>query len=220
MAKFLHSRLFSSYLISSSVPYHRYLRFQERARNKRTESILFLEHDPCLTGGLGAKAENLLSSRESLVEKGIGVYSLKRGGDFTAHEPGQIVGYVHVDLKKRNLTLGSYLQSLTISIRNATLEIWGLEILENKQAPGLYLQENPRKKLVSFGVDAKSYFTSFGFALNGNNSLQTFSHIHPCGGLASDMVSLGQLGKIHDWEIERNCFYGAFLFHLDGLLAL
>lgn len=219
MAKFLHSRLFSSYSISSRIPYDRYLRFQEKARNQRMESILFLEHNPCLTGGSTAKAENLLSKEETLSAAGVGLFLLQRGGDYTAHEPGQVVGYPHIDLKKRDIRLGDYLAALTISIRNAVLEIWNVELLENRESPGLYLKENPKKKLVSLGVYAKSHFTSFGFALNGINTLETFKHIHPCGALSSDVVSLQILGKVRDWEMEKQRFMGAFLFHLDALLS-
>jgi len=172
-----------------------------------------------LTAGVGAKAENLLSSEETLKVEGIDLFLLKRGGDYTAHEPGQIVGYPHIDLKQRDVSLGDYLSSLTVAIRNATLEIWGVELIENRISPGLYLKENPIKKMVSLGVSAKSHFTSFGFALNGQNTLKTFQHIHPCGASASNLVNLSMLGKIQDWESEKRRFMGAFLFHFDGLFA-
>lgn len=171
-----------------------------------------------MTGGSTAKAENLLTGKETLQEVGVGFFLLQRGGDYTAHEPGQIVGYPHIDLKKRDIRLGAYLAALTISIRNAVLEIWKVELVENRLSPGLYLKENPKKKLVSFGVYAKSHFTSFGFALNGVNTLETFQHIHPCGALSSDVVNLQILGKVKDWEMEKQRFMGAFLFHLDALL--
>lgn len=205
--------------MTAPIVYDRYLTFQEKARFQRKESIIFLEHDPCLTGGLGAKAENLLLPVESLASKGVGLYSLQRGGDYTAHEPGQIVGYLHLDLKKRNKNLGEYLSFLSFAIRNALLEVWGIEVEENRSSPGLYLSEEPSKKLVSLGIYAKSYFTSFGFALNGINSLQTFQYINPCGGLSSNVVSLNGLQKVKDWEKEKFRFLGAFLFHLDGFFS-
>jgi len=178
-----------------------------------------LEHYPCLTGGIGAKAENLLSDLESLQKAGISLVQIQRGGDYTAHEPGQIVGYLHIDLRQRNKQLGDFLSSFTISIRNACLEIWGLELVENRTAPGLYLKQTPEKKLVSIGVYAKSYFTSFGFALNGVNDLSTFRHIHPCGGLFSNVVNLSNCGLIKDWEKEKFRFMGAFQFHFDQLFS-
>jgi len=180
---------------------------------------LFLEHSPSLTGGVGAKAENLLVTEESLASVGVELIRIQRGGDFTAHEPGQIVGYPQIDLKKREIRLGDYLQAMTFAIRNAVLEIWKLELVENRNAPGLYLADAPDKKMVSMGVYAKSYFTSFGFALNGVNDLSTFRLINPCGISAGNMVSLKDLGKVKDWESEKIRFAGAFLFHLDGMLG-
>ncbi|WP_246052247.1 lipoyl(octanoyl) transferase LipB [Leptospira idonii] len=194
------------------------MQFQEGARTERKESVLFLEHYPCLTGGLGAKAENLLATQETLKSRSIELIQINRGGDYTAHEPGQIVGYPHFDLKKRDKSLGTYLQALTIAVRNAILEIWKLEVEENRTSPGLYLKDFPDKKLVSMGVYAKSYFTSFGFALNGVNDLSTFQWIHPCGGLSSNMISLKRLGKVKDWEKEKLRFAGAMLFHLERLI--
>ncbi len=99
------------------------------------------------------------------------------------------------------------------------LEIWNVELVENREAPGLYLADSPEKKMVSIGVLAKSYFTSFGFALNGVNDLSTFRLINPCGMSAGNMVSLAGLAKVKDWEREKLRFAGAFLFHLDGLLG-
>ncbi|MDF3819157.1 lipoyl(octanoyl) transferase LipB [Leptospira sp. 96542] len=210
MTKFFHRNQIPFYLIPRALPYDRYVAFQENARKKRKESILFLEHNPCLTGGIGAKAENLLVSKSLLEEKGVGVFSITRGGDFTAHEPGQIVGYIHMDLKERAVNLGDFLQNLNHSLLQTIQTVWGLDLIENPKAPGLYLESQPEKKILSIGVLAKSYFTSYGFALNGNNSLETFQWIRPCGGLAQDMVSLRTLGLVKDWELEKSQFVSEF----------
>ncbi len=183
---------------------------------QRKESILFLEHKPCLTAGVGAKAENLLLDEGSLHSLGVEFHQVQRGGDYTAHEPGQIVGYLQIDLRKREKSLGEYLSFLTFAIRNAVFEIWGIELIENRASPGLYLASDPAKKMVSLGVYAKSFFTSFGFALNGVNNLQTFQYIHPCGGRAADVVNLQMQNRVGDWNAEKIRFMGAFLFHLDA----
>lgn len=172
--------------------------------------MLFLEHSPCLTGGIGAKAENLLVSPETLSSLGVELVTLQRGGDFTAHEPGQIVGYLHIDLKKRNLSLGDFLRALNKSLVESIREIWGLTLEENPKAPGLYTAEEPKLKLVSEGIYAKSYFTSFGFALNGVNNLSTFSLINPCGAKSEDMTSLLRLGKDTDFLKKRKEFVEVF----------
>lgn len=172
--------------------------------------MLFLEHSPCLTGGIGAKAENLLVSPSLLSSLGVELVTLQRGGDFTAHEPGQIVGYLHIDLKKRNLSLGDFLRILNQSLVVAVHETWGIRVEENPKAPGLYLAEEPKRKLISEGIYAKSYFTSFGFALNAVNDLKTFSLINPCGAKTEDMTSLLRLGKDKDFPMRRFEFVKSF----------
>ncbi len=179
--------------------------------------MLFLEHSPCLTGGIGAKAENLLVSQERLASLGVELVSLPRGGDFTAHEPGQIVGYLHIDLKKRNLSLGDFLKYLNESLVVAVQDTWGLTVEENPQAPGLYTKTT-KKKLISEGVYAKSYFTSFGFALNGVNTLSTFSLINPCGARTEDMTSLLELGLSEGFPEKRAEFALRFSLHFLSLL--
>ncbi|TGK87895.1 lipoyl(octanoyl) transferase [Leptospira noumeaensis] len=210
MIKFLHRKGLPSYLFPSIVPYKRYVNFQENSRKNRRESMLFLEHSPCLTGGIGAKAENLLVSPTHLSALGVELVTLPRGGDFTAHEPGQIVGYLHVDLKKRNISLGDFLRALNESLVVSIQKTWDLSVEENPKAPGLYTVEAPKLKLVSEGIYAKSYFTSFGFALNGANNLSTFSLINPCGAKSEDMTSLLALGKDMDFPKKRREFVEEF----------
>lgn len=82
------------------IPYLRYLEMQEKLRKFRRECILFLEHASTITRGINYNPENLLLGREFLESQGIQVHFIQRGGDFTAHEPGQLVIYSHVDLKK------------------------------------------------------------------------------------------------------------------------
>lgn len=181
-------------IIQSLVPYSRYLLFQEKSRKKRRESILFLEHPPTLTAGTGAKKTNLLVPVENLQMSGIELYRIQRGGDYTAHEPGQMVIYPHVDLAKRKISVTDFIRNFRESIAISIREIWSIQLVDNTDSPGLYLEENPQKKMVSFGVYFKSFFTSFGAAINIENDLNTFQMINPCGGRSENMVSIRSLG--------------------------
>jgi lipoyl(octanoyl) transferase len=182
------------FLLQSSIPYTQYIDFQTRIRTKRKECILILEHPCTITAGINHNQKNLLVPKEILESKGISLIQVSRGGDFTAHEPGQIVLYPHIDLKKRNLSLVDFLQLFRGTLNRSILKIWGLRLIDNPENPGLYLYSEPEKKLVSFGVYFKSFFTSFGAALNWKNSLETFQYINPCGGLSQNMVSIEKLG--------------------------
>jgi lipoyl(octanoyl) transferase len=177
-----------------SVPYNRYVQLQFLLRKKRKEIVIFLEHTSTLTAGSNYNIENLLVSEEYLLERGVEFCKVERGGDVTAHEVGQLVIYPHIDLKKRNITIGDYLKFLTDSLVESIETIWNLSVITDKTKPGLYLASNPQKKLVSMGVYFKSYFTSYGVALNLRNDLNVFRMINPCGQDAANMVSLQSLG--------------------------
>ncbi len=177
-----------------SVPYNRYVKLQFSLRKKRREIVIFLEHTSTITAGSNYNIQNLLVSKEYLLEKGVKFYQVERGGDLTAHETGQLVIYPHIDLKKREITIGSYLETLTNCTIESIQKVWGLTVISDKTRPGLYLASNPNKKLVSMGIYFKSYFTSYGIALNLRNDLAVFQMINPCGADATNMVSLHSLG--------------------------
>ena len=70
------------------VAYDVALRYQEEAHAARvrgeTEDVLFLlEHDPVITCGRSGKDSDLLASEETLVEEGIAVRHVSRGGKLT-----------------------------------------------------------------------------------------------------------------------------------------
>src|ERR1700753_2117793 len=68
--------------------------------------VWLLEHPPLYTAGTSAHDEDLLDT------KGLPVYRSGRGGQFTYHGPGQRVGYVMLDLKKRGEDVRRYVQDL------------------------------------------------------------------------------------------------------------
>ncbi|HMW05325.1 MAG TPA: lipoyl(octanoyl) transferase LipB [Leptospiraceae bacterium] len=178
----------------NSVPYNRYIQLQSLLRKKRREIIIFLEHTSTITAGINYNIQNLLVSEEYLTKKEIEFCRIERGGDLTAHETGQLVIYPHIDLKKRSKNIGEYLSILTNSMIESVYSVWQLKLVSDAMRPGLYLEKDPIKKIVSMGVYFKSFFTSYGVALNLRNDLNVFQLIHPCGQDAANMVSLKKLG--------------------------
>ena len=59
------------------------------------ELVWLLEHPPLYTAGTSAKREDLLDAAS------LPVFESGRGGQFTYHGPGQRVGYVMMDLRRR-----------------------------------------------------------------------------------------------------------------------
>ncbi len=199
------------------VPYSRYDQIQRFLRKKRKEILVFLEHTSCITGGINYNTENLLVQESFLRDRNIELLFLKRGGDFTAHEKGQLVIYPHIDLKKRNLSIAIFLRNFMDSIQDSIQNTWELEVTFKESDPGLYLKSDLEKKLVSVGINFKSFFTSFGAAINIQNSLETFSFINPCGKKSKNIVSIKSLGLDPNKEnkfIDR--FTGIFLQKLGS----
>ena len=61
---------------------------------KKLPGILFsLEHTPTLTLGRQAASDDILMSEEALTRCGIQLVRTDRGGQVTAHNPGQLVVY-------------------------------------------------------------------------------------------------------------------------------
>lgn len=174
------------------IPYGRYVRLQERLRARRREIVVFCEHQPVITGGVQAHGFNLLASGAELAHLGVSVFKVSRGGDYTAHEPGQSVIYPHVDLRARGLGLSTFFQNVLSVTQDAVLETWGIPLHIKPDAPGLYTKSG--KKIASIGVMAKRFFTSSGIALNVSNNLSTFAHINPCGVPGLEMTTIEREG--------------------------
>src|SRR4029077_11255304 len=64
------------------------------ASGEATELVWLLEHPALYTAGTSAQPGELIEAR-------FPVHSVGRGGQFTYHGPGQRVGYVMLDLKRR-----------------------------------------------------------------------------------------------------------------------
>jgi len=141
-------------------------------RNSQTQDELWLlEHLPVYTQGQAGKAEHLLHSNH------IPLVLSDRGGQITYHGPGQLIVYILMDLKRRNLgvrTLVRQLEEIIIKI----LALYKIDAKLKPNAPGVYVQD---KKIASIGLRVKQGCTYHGVALNVNMDLIPFENINPCG---------------------------------------
>ena len=149
-----------------------------------SEEIYFLlcEHAPVFTRGKGSKETNIL-------DKNIPVVMINRGGDLTYHEPGQLVGYIILDLKAEKLGVKAFLVKIEKLIINTLAKI-GIEAQEHPDLVGVWIGE---KKIASIGIGIKKGITMHGFALNINNGMEGFSRINPCGLDSGIMTSVKKL---------------------------
>lgn len=137
--------------------------------------FLLLQHPPTFTRGKAAKDSNIL-------DKSIPVYTVNRGGDLTYHEPGQLVGYIILDLRAEKLSMREFIGKIqTLIITSLTqLDIPAeKEPSENlSNLTGVWLEG---KKIASIGIGLRQGITMHGFALNVENTLEGFGKINPCG---------------------------------------
>jgi lipoyl(octanoyl) transferase len=151
------------------------------------ELVWLLEHPPIYTAGTSARDADLLDAR-------FPVYRTGRGGQFTYHGPGQRVGYVMLDLKRRKPDVRAYVHDL---------EEWLIETLKQFHVKGerregrvgIWVQRAQREdKIAALGVRIKRWVSFHGVALNVAPDLNHFSGIVPCGVRAHGVTSLADLG--------------------------
>ena len=177
-------------------PYSESLRVQEQLRELLIEKktgfdgfLLFLYHEPVITLGKYSDNKNLLVNREKLSQLGVGFCRSDRGGDITCHEPGQIVIYPIINLRKFNFKLREYVYLLE-GVVIETLKQFQIQSERIEGKPGIWIGGS---KIASLGIGVKRHCTKHGIALNVNNGLKNFECINPCGLRDTGVTSVKKL---------------------------
>lgn len=157
-----------------------------RAERRTGDWLLYPDHPPVLTVGRSGSGESLKADPETLRNLGIEVFEVARGGDYTWHGPGQLVGYVVCDLTERGRDLHRFLRDLEGALIAALAE-WGLA---GETVPGRTGVWVGGEKIASLGVAVRRWVSYHGFALNVAPDLGCFDLIHPCGLRGIHMTSL------------------------------
>jgi lipoyl(octanoyl) transferase len=176
------------------------------------ELIWLLEHPPVYTAGTSAAAAELLDPRFEVVEAG-------RGGRYTYHGPGQRIGYVLLDLKKRARDARGFVHGLEGWVI-ATLADFGVESWRSEGRIGIWTRDidGREAKIGAIGVRIRRWVTMHGFAVNLAPDLSHFAGIIPCGIEEFGVTSLQRLGIEVDqaaWDRALLARAGEFLAALD-----
>jgi lipoyl(octanoyl) transferase len=153
------------------------------------EMIWLLEHPPLYTAGTSARAADLNNPA-------FPVYDTGRGGQFTYHGPGQRVGYVMLDLKKRQQVpdIKKYVSSLEEWIIRALAE-FGIKGERREGRVGIWVAGNGiEEKIAAIGVRISRWVTWHGVSINLNPDLAHFAGIVPCGIREHGVTSFEKLG--------------------------
>lgn len=164
----------------------------ERRRGERPDTLALTEHDPVYTLGKRRGAAGHLVANESFLRRhGIEVVETNRGGDITYHGPGQVTGYLFIDLSaSRDLhRLLRQVEDLVIDVVSS----YGLDCGRREGLTGAWIGT---RKVAAIGMAARHWISFHGFALNIATDLSHFDGIVPCGITDGSVTSLSaELGQ-------------------------
>jgi lipoyl(octanoyl) transferase len=155
------------------VPYALALERQRQRREdilagKAPEALWLLEHEPVITTGRRAV--------EGLDHLDVPVIQTERGGLATYHGPGQLVGYLLLDIGARGGSVRG-----TVCAVEAGLMAWlqpRVPAGRREGYPGVWVGKD---KIAAIGLHFRRGVTMHGFALNLTVELQRFRGFVPCG---------------------------------------
>jgi lipoate-protein ligase B len=186
---------------------------QERAEDRISDTLIFVEHASVITRGRGLQWTEAREERAKpllVVPPGTDYAEIERGGDLTWHGPGQLVVYPVVKLGGEG-RIGAFLgRDVDAYVRFLegvwiqALKNYGVEATSRPGGSGVWLRN---RKLASVGVAIRKWTTYHGVAMNIVNSLDPFLSFSPCGFNAEVMARIQDLVEIprsefgSDWRI-------------------
>jgi lipoyl(octanoyl) transferase len=179
------------------------------AEGTARELIWLLEHPPVYTAGTSAAEAELLDPRFEVVKAG-------RGGRYTYHGPGQRVGYVLLDLKRRARDARGFVHALEGWVID-TLAQFGVDSFRRDGRIGIWTTDvdGREAKIGAIGVRIRKWVTMHGFSVNLAPDLSHFGGIVPCGIEEFGVTSLARLGL----KVDRAAWDEALLACADSFLA-
>lgn len=158
-------------------------------RTAQTPDELWLcEHPPVYTLGQAGKPEHLL------VDNGIPLVNIDRGGQITYHGPGQVVIYLLLDLARRGIRV----RELVSSIEQAVIDLLADHALAARRldgAPGVYVdRDGGVAKIAALGLRIRKNGCYHGVSLNVDMELSPFAAINPCGYAGMAVTQTRDLG--------------------------
>lgn len=155
------------------------------------DEIWVLQHPAVYTLGIAGKTEHLPRT-----DNGIPVIRADRGGQITYHGPGQIVGYLLLDMRRRGLSVRPLIRRLEQGVINLLAE-YGVSAHGREDAPGVYVGA---AKIAALGLRIRNGCCYHGIALNVDMDLAPFYAINPCGYPGLAVTQMRDLGIGDDVE--------------------
>lgn len=148
------------------------------------DELWLVQHPPVYTLGQAGKPEHLIHATE------IPLVKIDRGGQITYHGPGQVVGYLLLDLHRRQLKVREMVSLLEQAIIDCIAD-YGLDARRKDGAPGVYIDG---AKIAALGLRVKNGCSYHGLSLNVDMDLTPFTWINPCGYSGLKTIQLKDFG--------------------------
>jgi lipoyl(octanoyl) transferase len=165
---------------------------EERREGRAPDRLVLLSHPPVITYGRNTAPSDLPADSDWLP-----LIPVDRGGHATYHGPGQLIGYLIMDLHDQGpADVVRWLENGLI----AGLAALGFETLRRDTPKGadslvgVWTPAHPAPaKLVSIGMRIRGGITSHGFALNIDPDLTVYDRFTACRLDGVEMTSLRRL---------------------------
>ncbi|AHH96679.1 lipoyl(octanoyl) transferase LipB [Kutzneria albida] len=161
---------------------------RQRQQGLIADRLVLLNHPPVITYGARTPAAELPAPGA------IPLVPVDRGGQATYHGPGQLIGYLVVNLRERGpADVVRWVEDGLIRALHAL----GVAAIRRDTPPraqslvGVWTPDH--RKLVSIGMRIRGGVTSHGFALNVTSDLAAFEAFTACGLPEVAMTSLAEL---------------------------
>ena len=158
--------------------------------NPDHDEIWVTEHNPVYTIGLNKR--DLKLPKNSTIP----CVFVDRGGKITYHGPGQLIIYLLINYKNKNLGIRNLVTALEASVIHF-LKTLGIKSYAKKEAPGVYVEE---KKIASVGLRLKNNFIYHGLSFNIDMDLSPFKLIDPCGYKNLEMAQLADFNREYNLD--------------------
>jgi len=160
-----------------------------RAEDAIADGLVLVEHDHVVTLGRRGTSADVL-------EPGLPLFEVERGGEATYHGPGQLAGYPILRLPDRLEVKRLVTDLEEVLIR--TCADFGIESTREGPERGVWVKD---RKIASIGLAVHKGVSFHGFAHNVTTDLTYFLKIRPCGHAGTIMTSMEkELGRTVDLE--------------------
>ena len=157
---------------------------KERLDNSTSDTLLLLEHPHVVTLGKQTNPNDVLNNSIPIVK-------IDRGGSATYHGPGQLIGYIIMDLRSKGISVPILISKIH-EIIILTLDELDIKAKRKKNDTGVWIDQ---KKIASIGLSVRNWITYHGFSLNVNTDLERFNAIRPCGYDSQVMTSVNSIKR-------------------------